>query len=49
MRLFDVLPLVDATGSELDTGELVTYLNDAILLAPSPAMSSSVPTIHTSS
>jgi len=35
VRLFDVLPLVDATGSELDTGELVTYLNDAILLAPS--------------
>lgn len=35
VRLFNVLPIVDASGPEFDTGELVTYLNDAILLAPS--------------
>lgn len=34
-RLFDLITVVDATGPELDTGELVTFLNDAILLAPS--------------
>jgi uncharacterized protein DUF6544 len=28
-------PVVDARGPELDLGELVTYLNDAILFAPS--------------
>lgn len=34
-KAFDLFKVVDATGSELDVGELVTYLNDAILLAPS--------------
>jgi hypothetical protein len=34
-KLFDLIPVVDAAGPELDTSELVTYLNDAILLAPS--------------
>lgn len=34
-RIFDLIPVVDGTGPEMDTGELVTYLNDAILLAPS--------------
>jgi hypothetical protein len=34
-KLFDVVPVVDATGDELDIGELVTYLNDAIGFAPS--------------
>ena len=34
-RLFDRVTLEDASGPELDTSELVTYLNDAILLAPS--------------
>jgi hypothetical protein len=29
------IPVVDEKGAELDDGELVTYLNDAILLAPS--------------
>lgn len=33
------LPVVDASGPELDTGELVTFLNDAILLAPSMLLS----------
>ena len=34
-RLFDLVRIVDARGPELDTGELVTFVNDAILLAPS--------------
>jgi hypothetical protein len=34
-KAFDLFPVVDATGPELDVGELVTYLNDAILMAPS--------------
>jgi hypothetical protein len=34
-RAFDLVTVVDGTGMELDTGELVTYLNDAILMAPS--------------
>lgn len=34
-KAFDLFRVVDATGSELDIGELVTYLNDAILMAPS--------------
>ena len=35
VRLLNLVPIMDESGSELDTGELVTYLNDAILLAPS--------------
>jgi hypothetical protein len=34
-KLADVVPFVDGTGPELDVGELVTWLNDAVLLAPS--------------
>lgn len=34
-RILDLISVVDETGPELDIGELVTYLNDAILLAPS--------------
>jgi hypothetical protein len=34
-KLFDRIGIVDASGPELDVGELVTYLNDAILFAPS--------------
>ncbi|HEV7525716.1 MAG TPA: DUF6544 family protein [Acidimicrobiia bacterium] len=34
-KLFDLITVVDGTGDEFDTGELVTYLNDAVLLAPS--------------
>lgn len=33
-RLFDLVTVVDGRGPELDIGELSTYLNDAILLAP---------------
>ncbi|MBW2257613.1 MAG: hypothetical protein JRI25_23865 [Deltaproteobacteria bacterium] len=35
VRLVDLFTLADATGPELDIGELVTYLNDAVLMAPS--------------
>jgi len=35
IRALDLFTVEDATGPELDIGELVTYLNDAVLLAPS--------------
>lgn len=35
VRLFDRLTVADGRGPEYDMSELVTYLNDAILLAPS--------------
>jgi len=35
VRPWDLFTVEDTTGSELDLGELVTYLNDAILFAPS--------------
>jgi len=35
VRLFDWVTVMDATGPELDLGELVTWLNDAVLFAPS--------------
>ena len=34
-RLFDLVTIVDGRGPEFDIGELTTYLNDAILIAPS--------------
>jgi hypothetical protein len=34
-KIFDIFPVVDAAGEELVIGELVTYLNDAVLFAPS--------------
>lgn len=34
-KVFDLLPVAEGTGYELDVGELVTYLNDAVLMAPS--------------
>lgn len=34
-KAFDCFRVVEGTGHELDVGELVTYLNDAILMAPS--------------
>lgn len=34
-RVMKLLPVADARGPELDTGELVTWLNDAVLIAPS--------------
>jgi hypothetical protein len=35
IRLFDLVTVGDGTGVEFDTGELVTYLNDGIMIAPS--------------
>lgn len=35
IRPLDLFTVVDARGPEFDMGELVTYLNDAVLLAPS--------------
>ena len=35
IRLLDLFTLADAAGPEYDLGELVTYLNDAVLFAPS--------------
>jgi hypothetical protein len=34
-KILDLFTVVDGSGPEFDVGELVTYLNDAILLAPS--------------
>ena len=34
-RMLDTFSVVDEANAKLDTGELVTYLNDAILFAPS--------------
>jgi hypothetical protein len=35
VRAFDAIRVVDESGFKFDIGELVTYLNDAILFAPS--------------
>ena len=35
VKLVDLFTLADGTGEEYDIGELVTYLNDAVLVAPS--------------
>jgi len=35
IRLLDVFTIENAAGPEYDIGELVTYLNDAVLIAPS--------------
>jgi hypothetical protein len=34
-KVWDLFKVVDATGLELDLGEMVTYLNDAVFYAPS--------------
>jgi len=34
-RLLGLVPVADASGPEMDVGELVTWLNDACMLAPS--------------
>ncbi|HEU4542300.1 MAG TPA: DUF6544 family protein [Jiangellaceae bacterium] len=34
-KLLGIVPVVNGSGRELDLGELVTYLNDACLIAPS--------------
>ncbi len=35
IRLLDLVTMEDGRGEEYNTGELVTYLNDAVLIAPS--------------
>jgi hypothetical protein len=35
VKLLDIFTLADGTGAEYDIGELVTWLNDAVLIAPS--------------
>jgi hypothetical protein len=35
IKLLDLFQVGDGQGDEYDTGELVTYLNDAVLMAPS--------------
>jgi hypothetical protein len=37
-KLFDTFPIVNVADDKIATGELVTYLNDAILLGPSMAL-----------
>jgi hypothetical protein len=34
-KVFDLVTVIDGRGAEFDVGELVTYLNDLVLLAPS--------------
>lgn len=41
-RAFGIVPIVESSGSEMDTGELVTWLNDAVLLAPTMLLGPSV-------
>lgn len=41
-KLLNVLKVVDGSGREFDLGELVTYLNDACLLAPSMLLNDNV-------
>ena len=38
-KLFDVITVADGHGEAFDIGELVTFLNDAVLLAPSILLS----------
>jgi hypothetical protein len=41
-KLFDLVTVVDGSGPEFDLGELVTYLNDMILIAPSMLLTPAV-------
>ncbi len=38
-RLLGIVTVVDGRGDEFDIGELVTYLNDAVLMSPSMLLS----------
>jgi len=42
----DLFKVVDATGLELDLGEMVTYLNDAVLYAPSMILRPNTEWLH---
>lgn len=41
-KLFDARTVAEATGEQIDIGELVTYLNDAVLMAPSMLLNDNV-------
>jgi hypothetical protein len=41
-KLFDRFTVIDGSGPEFDIGELVTYLNDLVLLAPSMLLETAV-------
>lgn len=41
-RLLDLFTVIDGSGDEFDIGELVTYLNDLVLLAPSMLLTEAV-------
>jgi ferredoxin len=47
-KLGGLLPVADGSGPEYDLSELVTYLNDAVLLAPSMLVSLPVTWAHVS-
>ena len=42
VRLADLVTVADGAGPEFDTGELVTYLNDAVMIAPSMLLASGI-------
>jgi Family of unknown function (DUF6544) len=42
VKLFDRVTVEDARGRELDIGELITYVNDALLLCPSMLLNDAV-------
>jgi hypothetical protein len=41
-KLLDLITVADGSGAEFDVSELITYLNDALLLAPSMLLNPSV-------
>lgn len=41
-KLLDLVTVIDGRGAEFDVGELVTYLNDLVLIAPSMLLASAV-------
>ena len=41
-KVLGLVPVVDGSGPEFDLGELVTYLNDALVLAPSMLLDEAV-------
>lgn len=41
-KVMDLVPVIDGSGPEFDVGELVTYLNDIVLIAPSMLLMTSV-------
>ncbi len=46
VRILDRFTVEDAQGRELDIGELITYVNDALLLCPSMLLNNAVEWTH---